>query len=348
MIRPAAIAPRYTVTRLDLPAGPATRWQRTTAADLNEKGEVVGWATAPEIPGKIPTTAEFPHLATLWRQGKAINLGSFGGDFSEALGINDQGQIVGYSYLSRRPNPDSSPYTKFAFLWQNGKMTRLRGLADDEAGSTATSIDNHGRVVGELARGKRAGGRAFLWQAGKVRFLPPGLPNDINAKGDLVGRASDYEGNALLWRNGRSIPLPMPKGDGWIRGRANAINESGVIVGAAEKKTNFPQTVLQALLWKNQTVTVLSAQRGSAADINNRGAVVGYAEKPGSRYESYAFLYSKGHMIDLNTCLPPNSGWVLIAATAINDKGQIAGNGLYQGNRRAFLLTPSQPQRALH
>jgi probable HAF family extracellular repeat protein len=34
-------------------------------------------------------------------------------------------------------------------------------------------------------------------------------------------------------------------------------------------------------------------------------------------------------------------GWILSDATAINDLGQIVGTGLYQGQERAYLLTPT-------
>jgi uncharacterized protein (DUF2252 family) len=47
-------------------------------------------------------------------------------------------------------------------------------------------------------------------------------------------------------------------------------------------------------------------------------------------------------MRDLNSLISPTSGWVLEAATVINDAGQIAGVGRLNGARRIFLLTPSQ------
>src|SRR3712207_9335136 len=49
-----------------------------------------------------------------------------------------------------------------------------------------------------------------------------------------------------------------------------------------------------------------------------------------------------GEMRDLNTVLPVNSGWILTDATGINDRGQIVGHGLFNGQTRAFLLTPDQ------
>ena len=35
-----------------------------------------------------------------------------------------------------------------------------------------------------------------------------------------------------------------------------------------------------------------------------------------------------------------NSGWTLGGARAVNDAGQIVGTGFWQGQNRAFLLTP--------
>ena len=38
--------------------------------------------------------------------------------------------------------------------------------------------------------------------------------------------------------------------------------------------------------------------------------------------------------------LPPDSGWVLMDATAVNDAGQIVGYGSFNGQIRGFLLDP--------
>ncbi len=45
-------------------------------------------------------------------------------------------------------------------------------------------------------------------------------------------------------------------------------------------------------------------------------------------------------MTDLNTLIPPNSGWILTEARGINDAGQITGTGTINGETHAFLLTP--------
>ena len=46
-------------------------------------------------------------------------------------------------------------------------------------------------------------------------------------------------------------------------------------------------------------------------------------------------------MVDLNTLIPPGSATTLTEATLINDRGEIAGNGvLADGDQHAFLLIP--------
>jgi probable HAF family extracellular repeat protein len=74
--------------------------------------------------------------------------------------------------------------------------------------------------------------------------------------------------------------------------------------------------------------------------------VVGYAYTSGGDAAHHAFLYSDGVMYDLNNLIPTGSGWELLAASGINDAGQIAGWGRHSGGTRAFLLTPVIPYKA--
>lgn len=81
----------------------------------------------------------------------------------------------------------------------------------------------------------------------------------------------------------------------------------------------------------------LGATSTLAEAINQSGDVVGTSTTAsGSR----AFLYKNGVMQDLNQLVPPDSGWELLDATAINDRGQIAGTGRIGGTIHAFLVTP--------
>ena len=48
-----------------------------------------------------------------------------------------------------------------------------------------------------------------------------------------------------------------------------------------------------------------------------------------------------GLVTDLNTLIPPDSGWELQSAEDINNAGQIVGAGTIHGQHHAFLLTPA-------
>ncbi len=77
----------------------------------------------------------------------------------------------------------------------------------------------------------------------------------------------------------------------------------------------------------------LGVTNSFAFDINNARLIAGMA---GNR----AVIWDGGQMKDLNTLIEAGSGWVLTSANAINESGQIAGTGTFNGRQRAFLLTP--------
>jgi probable HAF family extracellular repeat protein len=61
----------------------------------------------------------------------------------------------------------------------------------------------------------------------------------------------------------------------------------------------------------------------------------------------HAFLYTGGRMIDLSDLVEPASGWSQLFPIAINDSGQITGQGTApDGHTRAMLLTPVVKQEA--
>ena len=124
-----------------------------TPTMINNQGTIIGFANT--LPGLARTFHAFIWTST----GGMKDLGTLPGvcgtnacnDFrSEALGINEKGQIVG---LSRgNPPPDgNAPFLIRAFLWENGKMTDMNSLT--VAGSPyllfGGDIDQQGHIVGE-------------------------------------------------------------------------------------------------------------------------------------------------------------------------------------------------------
>lgn len=131
----------------------------------------------------------------------------------------------------------------------------------------------------------------------------------------------------VLFRDGQ---LNIVNGIGGLR-----INDRGDIAGGIGG-------TVQAALYRNGTVLELGALDDDIwswpQGMNNYGEVVGYSD---DRSETpRAFVYTDGEMHDLNTLVGPRSGWSFWWANAINDRGQIVGQGRYQGRETGFLLTP--------
>jgi probable HAF family extracellular repeat protein len=83
------------------------------------------------------------------------DLGDLGGNYSEAHGINDLGQIVGYS---------TGGGTR-GFLYENGAMLDLNALIDPASGwriQTGNDINNAGQIVGIAQRDTEPWGHAVL------------------------------------------------------------------------------------------------------------------------------------------------------------------------------------------
>ncbi len=86
------------------------------AGSVNERGEVAGISYTNSIPN--PTTGLPTVAAFLWRQGKMIDLGNFGGTFTGVAQINNHGQVIGISNLPGDEFNDP-------FFWEDGKLIDL-------------------------------------------------------------------------------------------------------------------------------------------------------------------------------------------------------------------------------
>jgi probable HAF family extracellular repeat protein len=122
---------------------------------LNEDGDAVGTSTL---------AGENTFHAFLWTNETMIDLGTLGGDNSESLALNRQGDVVGRADIP----PDSSFH--HAFLWRKGAMRNL-GVVSPCQNSTATSINSAGQIVGGMgACTDNPDGfgyfRGFIWQNG--------------------------------------------------------------------------------------------------------------------------------------------------------------------------------------
>jgi probable HAF family extracellular repeat protein len=210
---PSVAGSPYTATlwsngqRINLGALPGASFSQATA--LNDLGQVAGWSYAAQEYQNNPI-----HHAALWSNGQITDLGTMGGIASEANGINNAGQIVGFATFASG--------ISHAFLYQDGFMTDLGKLLMPSANSSATAINASGEVIGNYydPTTKQAGG--FLYDQGKFLklddALPPGsgwqnlAPIAINDLGQIVATASDPSGvrkNLLLTPTGLPTPAAL-------------------------------------------------------------------------------------------------------------------------------------------
>jgi probable HAF family extracellular repeat protein len=293
-----------------------------------------------------------PSVAQLYT---VTDLGTFpGGTYSAATGINSFGQVVGYA---------DGTVGQHAFLWSKAKGMQDLGTLFSAGPSWGESINDLGHVTGGSWIDE-ADNAAFLWTpelgmkaivyvidgegglsindfdevAGSTTVEPPeafvwtrsggentifgatqSVASGVNDHRQVVGYYASEDGDfhAYRWSEKSGVK-------DLTQGFANAINFFGTVVGATSEG--------HAFLW-TETGGMRDLGTGSAAAINIVGQVVGTSS-------GGAFLWSPWTgTLDLNTVIPPDSGWTLNSATGINLFGQIVGNGTVNAQSHAFLLT---------
>ncbi|MBX3396606.1 MAG: PEP-CTERM sorting domain-containing protein [Phycisphaerae bacterium] len=172
---------------------------------------------------------------------------------------------------------------------------------------------------------------------------------DIAENGTIVGVASTsewpYSPLPAVWANGNLTWLDTLGSD---VGVALRVNEVGGSAGWVESPT-LGYGFSRAFQWQNSAATDLGVfgtdESSAALAINNHGDVVGwsgegYGAGDGTSIDQRATLWSNGAAMDLNSLIPPGSGWHLSVATDIDDNGRICGRGFYNGILNGFVLTP--------
>jgi len=197
-----------------------------------------------------------------------------------------------------------------------------------------------------------------LWGAnGKIRELPPlhgdtvGFALGTNDRGQVVGASglcsnssippAPSAPHAVLWNEDGS---PHDLGNlGGSMNVANAINNRGDVVGAALSPKDG---TIHTFLWTGDTgMQDLGAFPGAVLTvapccktINDSGEVVGWAMDAMGNFT--ALVWQNKVPVDMNTLIAPGSPWYLQNACSLNDAGEIAGQGLINGEVHAFLATP--------
>jgi probable HAF family extracellular repeat protein len=333
----------------------AFRWQNGVLTDLgalpggfnsavngiNARGWIAGFSQN----GVIDPVTNLPAThAVLWKNRKPIDLGTLGGYVSNAVYVNDGGQVVGYATLNTDPDPFSFLGTSLhAFLWQDGQMRDLGTLGGpDSIASNGGINQQNGLVAGASFINSIPNGTGiptldpFLWKNGTMTDLGTlggtiGFASLANNRGQVAGQsnlAGDLTMHPFLWDDGVLTDLGTLGGD---NGTANWLNDAGAVVGFADLPGS--QT-FGAFLWKEGVMrylgTIGSDPCSKARAINSHGQIVGSTSD--CTFALHAFLWEKGGpMVDLNQLVQSNSGFQVLIAHNINERGEIAGTGVPAG-----------------
>lgn len=267
-------------------------------ADVNVHGQVVGYAhsDADDV------------LAFVWTPGatdgvpgnpEMRSLGTLDGERSEAYGINDEGEITGYSDAGNRAH---------AFIYRDGVMTDIGEDIGNLPNSFGFAINESGHVAGAAYNAGYSNSQAFFFDGQTGHLL-----------GDLSG--------------GESFALDL--------------NDADHVVGYSSLTDGREH----GFLYRSGTMDDLGTLGGGysyALAINNSDEVVGGSFTDPQNATYHAFLWRAGTMVDLNDLLDTSgAGWELIEARSINDRGQIVGEGQFNGGPRGFLLTLNTPVTGL-
>jgi hypothetical protein len=143
---------------------------------------------------------------------------------------------------------------------------------------------------------------------------------DFNNRGDVVGTSFDGVGT---WGSVAYVHLES-KGQfslniiAWGNSEARGINDRGQIVGKMQQK------VIRNM--GGFTIRELAKSAGFKISVPD--------------IPPYAFLWEDGTCYDLNDLIPEGSGWDLMCADDINNRGEIIGWGKFKDVFQWFRLTP--------
>jgi probable HAF family extracellular repeat protein len=272
---------------------------------------------------------------------------------SRAMGINNLGQIVGFTV-------DANGNSQAATWQSSGSGNHLSVLSQTNPISEAYRINNAGQIVGK-ARTDGNATHAAYWAGGGVTDIGviggvTSFANDINEAGVVAGSSDATRGSvAFTWTPGGGFVNygNFNTTDAQQRAGFNGINDTGALVGTAYRLFS-PFKAIKA------TAGVLSVTEisppgqfstGMALAVNDAGTIVGY-QNPGSGGAHAAIFDGNGGFQDLGAlgltdsqANDINQAGVIVG-DAFGDDGQgnfLAKSFVYQNNVMTDLLTLIAP-----
>ena len=259
----------------------------STAHDVNDVGVVVGvvggraalWAIDAGFRASGPFELELPG----------------GGDAgpSEAMGLNDLGQVVG-SLVGDTLRP---------FIWTEAGGLRELPLPSGAEGGVAYDINEAGQIVGSTSAdptfANAEEGRVALWtvdgDGAVLDVMDIGVLDGTGARGHAINEAGQIAG--IVWYGGGTTQSSFvwhPVADLEklpLQAESLGMNNRGAVVGSFED---------QAAMWRGGELEAVGPARSVARAINDDRLIVGEAAiggLAGSR-AGFAILFGQLHVLE--------------------------------------------------
>ena len=285
-----------------------------------------------------------------------VDLGTLGGSWAVAMGINNRGEVVGFS--------GTASGGVSAFIWtRQGGMTALSGLTGLDDPSRAVAINELGQVAGNLSDGP------FLWTGeAMVRdFVPPQTPyvvqipyhaTALNDKGQVLLMNWVF---SFVWSSDKPAVLVRCGEEEWAYG----INNLGQVVGEVDYTRTAtwesPEPyggydLRLGFLWDPETRQCPLVENAAwlatnVVTINDNGVMTGEGGTIASSYSYHRFLSGPPSLIRVTSA--GGFGFVALgtlgghdtrgrasAGEAVNERGDVAGYSFTSsGARHAFVWT---------
>jgi len=286
----------------------------------NDGGEIAGFAetSTPDPLGEAFCTGltffgfqdGVTCLGFIWQNGVMAPLPPLaGGNNSQAYGVNNRGQVVGFAENGTQDATCIAPQVlQFeAVIWEPNKhqIQQLPPLSGDSDGAGA-AINDNGEVAGCSGICAKVGGASCL--------------------------------HAVVWKDGS----PTSIGGLGTLNLGTAINNRGQVLGLSLLPDNI---TFHSFLWHKGVTTDLGTLPGHPltfpGGINNKGQIVGHSCDATDTF-CVAYLWEDGVMTDLNTLIPSSFSLSMFYAGDINDRGEIAGIAVdpVTGASPAFVAMP--------
>ncbi|SDC26331.1 hypothetical protein [Actinokineospora iranica] len=282
------------------------------ATHVNDRDQVAGWCYGTDNQVK----------ATVWQDGKATVVAPADAEYSEAVDINNRGEVLVWSLIR---DPGAPVYLARYSVWRDGAHSTAfegpQGRLSDFA-----VLGEGGHVVTELD------GKILRWRAGRTTELarPANAesvyPVDVNVHGAVVGEARDaaFAYRVVVWQRTQPVDIGTLGGAGTKIGQTNLsvgpwINSAGEV--AAESRTADGRW--HVVRWRDGVLTDLTpdAADARAAGVNEAGIVAGTLTSTANG-PTTAFVWRHRHLTELPALNPGESS----SASALHPhRAQVAG-----------------------